>query len=237
MIREKPMRSPEWTKASDTEPDWAIPATPPRGSQGDTSPMYVALLATRSMTPMQFGPSRARPCSRAIRATSACIAAAAATALHDAAAGDDDRGHAGRGRRLGHGRGAQRVERDDRDVRPLGQGVEARVAGLAVELLVLRVDEVAARLAVHDPQVVAHRLGDPRARRRPDDGDAPWREQRPEVDDPGLVVWPAAHPTTRPTPRFSSARAMIIRWISEVPSQIRSTRSSRRNRSGANSRM
>ena len=40
--------------------------------------MYVALLATRSMTPMQFGPSSARPCSRAIRATSACIAAAAA---------------------------------------------------------------------------------------------------------------------------------------------------------------
>ncbi len=40
------------------------------------------------------------------------------------------------------------------------------------------------------------------------------------------------HPTTRPTPRFSSARAMISRWISEVPSQIRSTRSSRRNRSG-----
>ena len=40
--------------------------------------MYVALLAMRSMTPMQFGPSRARPCSRAIRATSACIAAAAA---------------------------------------------------------------------------------------------------------------------------------------------------------------
>ena len=33
------------------------------------------------------------------------------------------------------------------------------------------------------------------------------------------------------TPRRSSARAMIRRWISLVPSQIRSTRSSRRNRS------
>ena len=60
-----------------TDPDWAIPATPPRGRYGDTSPMYVALLATRSMTPMQLGPTSARPCSRAIRATSACIAAAA----------------------------------------------------------------------------------------------------------------------------------------------------------------
>ena len=45
------------------------------------------------------------------------------------------------------------------------------------------------------------------------------------------------YPTTRPTPRFSSARATMSRWISEVPSQIRSTRNSRRNRSGANSRM
>ena len=29
------------------------------------------------MTPMQFGPTSASPCSRAIRATSSCIAAAA----------------------------------------------------------------------------------------------------------------------------------------------------------------
>ena len=39
MIRENPTRSPEWTKASVTEPDWAIPATPPRGRYGETSPM------------------------------------------------------------------------------------------------------------------------------------------------------------------------------------------------------
>ena len=36
---EKPTRSPEWTNASVTEPDWAIPATPPRGRYGETSPM------------------------------------------------------------------------------------------------------------------------------------------------------------------------------------------------------
>ena len=46
-----------------------------------------------------------------------------------------------------------------------------------------------------------------------------------------------AHPTTRSTPRRSRARAMIRRWISEVPSQIRSTRSSRKKRSAALSRM
>ena len=39
MIREKPIRVPEWTNASVTEPDWAIPATPPRGRYGETSPM------------------------------------------------------------------------------------------------------------------------------------------------------------------------------------------------------
>ena len=41
----------------------------------------------------------------------------------------------------------------------------------------------------------------------------------------------------RSTPRRSSPRAMMSRWISEVPSQIRSTRSSRRNRSAADVRM
>ena len=77
MIRLKPTRDPEWTNASVTDPDWAMPATPPRGRYGETSPIYVAALATRSMTPMQLGPTSARPCSRAIRATSICIAAAA----------------------------------------------------------------------------------------------------------------------------------------------------------------
>ena len=40
-----------------------------------------------------------------------------------------------------------------------------------------------------------------------------------------------------PTPRRSSARATISRWISLVPSQIRSTRSSRRKRSATLERM
>ena len=93
-------------------------------------------------------------------------------ALDDAAARDDHRRDAGRRGRRGHGRGTQRVERHDRDVGALGERLERRIAGLAVQLLVLRVDEVAARRAPHHPQVVADRLGDPRARRRPDDGDA-----------------------------------------------------------------
>ena len=39
MMRLNPIREPEWTKASATEPDWAMPATPPLGRYGETSPM------------------------------------------------------------------------------------------------------------------------------------------------------------------------------------------------------
>ena len=42
---------------------------------------------------------------------------------------------------------------------------------------------------------------------------------------------------TRSTPRRSSARATIRRWISLVPSQMRSTRSSRQKRSATFVRM
>ena len=77
-MRLNPTRAPEWMNTSATEPDWAMPAVPPRGRYGETSPMYVALLTVRSTTPMQLGPTRARPWRRAISATSACMAAASA---------------------------------------------------------------------------------------------------------------------------------------------------------------
>ncbi len=166
--------------------------------------------------------------------------------LHDAATRDDHRRDSRRGRVPGDHRGAQRVQRHEGDVRALRQSVEARIARLAVELGVLRVDEVAAGRALHHPQVVADGLGDPAPRRCADDRDGPRREQRPQVDGarlsrPTRIGRPAGtrrrQPTTRPTPRFSIARATMTRWISDVPSQIRSTRSSRKNRSAGNSRM
>ena len=46
----------------------------------------------------------------------------------------------------------------------------------------------------------------------------------------------APYRRTRPTPRRSSARATISRWTSLVPSQMRSTRSSRQSRSATLSR-
>ena len=61
MMRLNPTREPDWTNASVTDPDWAMPATPPRGRYGETSPMYVAAFTVRSMTPMQFGPTSAIP--------------------------------------------------------------------------------------------------------------------------------------------------------------------------------
>jgi hypothetical protein len=163
-------------------------------------------------------------------------------ALDDSPTRNDHRPHAGRGGVRDDRTGTERVHRDDDRIGDLGQVGDRRIAGLAVELLVARVDEVAARRRAHDPQVVPDRLGDPSARGCADDRDRARGEQRPEVDRRmdragwhrrpldrrrrgGLL---GGHPTTRPTPRFSRARATIIRWISDVPSQIRSARSSRR---------
>ncbi len=162
-------------------------------------------------------------------------------ALDDAAARDDDRRHAGGGRIGDDRRRTEGVDGDEDRVGDLGQVGDRRIAGLAVELVVARVDEVTARRAVDDPEVVADRLGDPATGRCAHDRDRARGEERPQVDRRrgrergGRHGLDAAgdrrrlrHPTTRPTPRFSSALATISRWISDVPSQIRSTRSSRR---------
>ena len=59
-----------------------------------------------------------------------------------------------------------------------------------------------------------------------------------EFGEKWLTAAPTMADSTRvSTPRFSRARATMSRWISEVPSQIRSTRNSRKNRSAAFSRM
>ena len=86
------------------------------------------------------------------------------TTLDDTATGDDHRRDARIGRGLGDGGRAERVERDEGDVRSLRQLVEGRVARLAQQLVVLGVHEVTARRAAHEPQVVADGLGDPAPR-------------------------------------------------------------------------
>ena len=98
-----------------------------------------------------------------------------------------------------------------------GRSPRRRVARLPVDLRVVGVDEVAARLAAH-PRGGCR--GPSSAERRPragaDDRDRARREQRPQVDrgrgslgDTGRRSPSTRQPTTAPTPRFSSARAMI----------------------------
>ena len=70
---------------------------------------------------------------------------------------------------------------------------------------------------------------------RADDGDGARAKQRGEVGRASRGPRRAQR-STFATPRRSSERAMISRWISLVPSQIRSTRSSRRKRSATLSR-
>ena len=156
-------------------------------------------------------------------------------ALHDAATGDDDGPHARLGRVSGEPGGPERVHREDDGVRHLRQRREVRVAAGPVDLFVLRIDEVARLRPADIGDVVADGGRDTGSQRRPDDGDRARCEQTLQVETDAADR--RRHPTTRSTPRRSRARAMTSRWISLVPSQIRSTRSSRRYRSAGNSRM
>ena len=123
MIRLNPTRDPDWTNASVTDPDWAMPATPPRGRYGETSPIYVEELAVRSITPMQFGPTSASRAPRDGRDLE-LHRCRGLPALHDAAAWDDHGRDTGGGRVARHHPGAERIERDDGDIGALRQGVE-----------------------------------------------------------------------------------------------------------------
>ena len=134
-----------------------MPATPPRGSHGLTSPMYVAAFVVRSTMPMQFGPRRAIPWARAISATSRCIRAAASPPSTTPPPGMITLGTPARAASSTTAVARSGLTATRTRVGTSGQRVERRVAGLAVELVVARVDEVAAGLAAHDPEVVARR--------------------------------------------------------------------------------
>ena len=141
----------------------------------------------------------------------------------------------GRAHDLGHARGG---DRDDDGVDGLRQIVERRHAGPPVDLAARRVH------AVHRPgeaergEVAQRRVAvgaGPVARAH--DRDRARPQQRAEVERArGHGLLRGAQRSTFATPRRSSERATISRWISLVPSQMRSTRSSRRNRSATLSR-
>ena len=103
-------------------------------------------------------------------------------ALDDTAARDDHARDPGPGGLFGDGCRAERIDCYEDGVRALRQCVERRIARLAVELLVARIDEVTAGVAAHDREVVPDRFRDAASRRGPDDGDGTRCKQRAEVD-------------------------------------------------------
>ncbi len=160
--------------------------------------------------------------------------------LGEARSDDHERPGARREPLVDHRR--HRVRRDGQDgqVGRLRQGRQARVQRPPAELAAAPVHQVQRRAARHveragEPAAPGHRI-----RARADQRHRPRGEQRPQVARrghagtgcPGLAT-----PSSVSTPRFSSPRATISRWISLVPSQMRSTRSSRRKRSATFVRM
>ena len=139
----------------------------------------------------------------------------------------DGRGCGGHDDRIG----GRRQVGQRREARPAAHLLVARVhaphlagvpEGLEVEQRLVRVG-VGARRGTHDGDRARGRAG----------GRDPWAGSwRSGAGPGGGVYW-----SIDSTPRRSRPRAMIRRWISLVPSQIRSTRSSRRNRSATLVRM
>ncbi len=166
------------------------------------------------------------------------------------ARGEDDRAAAPAGARRRHDlRDARGRDRHDHGIDRLRQVLERRHARPPVHRRPRRMHPVDGSGEPAGGQV-AQRLIAVGARplRRADDrhGARPQQRCQPQRRI-GLHRTPRGAPvragrtrrgqrSTAATPRRSSERAMISRWISLVPSQIRSTRSSRRNRSATLSR-
>ncbi len=127
-------------------------------------------------------------------------------ALDHAAAGDDHRRHAGVRGLPDHGRGTQRVDRHDDDVRDLRERAEVRVGGTAVDLFVAGIHEEAAGLAPDLGDVVAHRARQVGTRRGTDDRHGARREEGPKVDLAGRPGPARRRPARRRVPRQTERR-------------------------------
>ncbi len=208
------------------------PPSPPRaGARGPTE-----------MIPLQLGPQTGSPRPRAISASSRSSGSLASTSPKPAErtmAPPQPRSIASASTAATPAAGIA----DDHRVHRLGQLEEARHAGTPEHLVALRVDPpdlalVAGRRDV--PQDVVA-VGTGRGRwprpRRPSGGGGAASGPVPFVFRTWQPGRAAAQRRIGPTPRRSRPRATISRWISLVPSQIRSTRSSRRKRSATLERM
>ena len=140
---------------------------------------------------------------------------------------------AGRADDLGHAGGR---DRDDDGVDRLGQVLERRHAHAAVHLAARGMHAVDGAGEAERRQVAERRVAvGAGAVGRADHGDRPRAQQRPQVEGRRHRRL-SGQRRTFATPRRSSERATMSRWISLVPSQMRSTRSSRRKRSATLSR-
>ena len=196
----------------------------PAGRGASASPHSAARL-WNATSPSQFGPITGRPAAVAASRSSACSAADPASANPAAKTTSPPQPRRPAARTTSGTPGGR--DRDHDRVRRLGQVVERRHA---------RPSEHRRARRVHAPD----RAGEPerlevaqrrvavgaRPVRRADDGHRARPQQRRE----------RAQRSTFATPRRSSERAMMSRWISLVPSQMRSTRSSRSSRSATLSR-
>ena len=228
-------RSPRPTASAFTAklPLCEISATRPGGRGTSASPQRAAA-PWNETSPSQLGPSTGIP---AAAAASSCWSAGAPASAKPAAnttaapqprrrGGADHVGHAGGG------------DRDDCGVDRLGQVVERGHAAPPVHLAPRRVDAPDGTGEPERGEVAQHRVpvgAGPVG--RPDDGDRARAQQRGEIGRDDAPVARRAQRSTCSTPRRSSERAIISRWISLVPSQILSTRSSRRKRSATLSRL
>ena len=154
--------------------------------------------------------------------------------------GGDDHERLGAEReRLRDGIGDAGCRHDDhREIDGRSDVGDRRVNGEPVELATAQAHEV----RVAEVLMIAKRLGHPpaplqRVGRRPDEQHALRLEQRREVAALDQRSSWGSMARVAATPRLTRALARMTRWISEVPSQIRSTRSSRSRRSALLRRM
>ena len=177
--------------------------------------------------PSQLGPHTGRSWRSAAVRSAACRRVAVGR-LAEARRVDDGAAAPARAGLVDHLGHARRGDGDDDRVDGLGQVGHGRHARAPVHAPARRVHAPHAPAEADAPEVAQRLVGvGAGSAGGADDGDRARREQWRQV----------RQCSTRSTPRRSSARATIRRWISLVPSQMRSTRSSRHRRSATFVRM
>ena len=198
-----------------------------RPRAGTSASPHSAARSWKATIPSQLGPQTGRSW-RCGRGAQGGLQALAVGRLAEARGVDDGAAapaRAGLLDHLGHARGG---DGDDDRVDGLGQVGHGGHAGAPVDAPARRVHAPHAPAEAGAPEVAQRLVGvGAGSAGGADDGDRARREQWRQIPQC----------STRSTPRRSSARATIRRWISLVPSQMRSTRSSRHRRSATFVRM